>query len=341
VRAASLAPDEWQETLQLAETHGLLSLLWYHLAKEELNDLMPLTLWKAASAAYRSQLLVQMRLAYALRQALAACNQAGIKVMLHKGPALAQRLYGRLGPRPSVDLDLLIHPETSQKKAYQALASLYARWHTARIQVELSWQLVRRPPYRACFPSNTIWQRALPSTFGTQPCFTLAPADELSYLCAHYAWHGMARLLWLVDIAELLSCVAQDSAWNWLTFMVETRAAGIALPVILAFLQARTLLGAFVPEDVFIQLCQAAQSIEEQRRWQALVEPKLSLRKAFFYMRSGNSWREHLMTIKTLVWPDPAYLYDCHDFIPGHSLTRARLHRLSRLLPKAFTQAPG
>jgi hypothetical protein len=335
-RAAALTPDEWQEALQLAEAQGLASLLWYHLASEHLGDLMPPLLWEAASVAYREQLLVQMRLVHALRQALAACHDAGIRVLLHKGPAMALRLYGRLGPRPSGDLDLLVHPATSQKQAYRALAQAYVKWQAAGIQVELSWQLVRRPPYRVCFPSDTLWKRALLTRFGTQPCFTLATADELRYLCVHYAMHGMARLLWLVDIVELLNRASQDAAWNWHTFVAETSGAGVALPVALAFLQAQTLLGAPVPGDALNQLVQAARSPEEQARWRALIEPKLSLRKAFLYLRSGDPWHEHLRTIKTLVWPDPAYLYDCHDFIPGQSLTKARLHRLSRVVRQAL-----
>src|SRR5262245_16613417 len=58
-QAAALTPDQWQATLRLAETHGLLSLLWYHLANEEMGHLMPPALWESASEAYRGQLLVQ------------------------------------------------------------------------------------------------------------------------------------------------------------------------------------------------------------------------------------------------------------------------------------------
>lgn len=335
-RAAALSPVEWQEALHLAEGQGLSSLLWYHLASEQVGNLMPPALWETASVAYRQHLLVQMRLAHALREALSACQAAGMPVLLHKGPAMALRLYGRLGPRPSGDLDLLLHPATSQKHAYRVLASAYAQWHAADIRVELSWQLVRRPPYRVCFPAETLWKRALPTTFGTHPCFILAPADELRYLCAHYAWHEMARLLWLVDIAELLTRATHDATWNWNAFVAETSAAGVALPVVLAFLQAQALLGAPVPGDAVNQLAQAARSPEEQIRWRALVEPTLSLRKAALYLRAGDPWQEHLRTIKTLIWPDPAYLYDCYDFVPGQSLTKARLHRLSRVLRQAL-----
>lgn len=335
-RATALSPDEWQEALQLAETQGLSSLLWYHLASEQLGDLMPADLWETASMAYRQQLLVQLRLAHALRQALSICQNEGIPVILRKGPAMALRLYGRLGPRPSGDLDLLLHPTTSQKLAYRMLAPAYAQWHAADIRVELTWHLIRRPPYRTCFPAASLWKRALPTTFGAHPCFTLAQADELRYLCVHYAMHGMARLLWLVDIAELLCRAAHDPSWNWVTFVAESSAAGVALPVALALLQAQTVLGTPLPGNVINQLAQAARAPAEQVRWRALVEPKLSWQKTAFYLQTPDPWQEHLRTIKTLVWPDPAYLYDCHDFIPGQSLTKARLHRLSRVVRQAL-----
>src|ERR1051326_3075813 len=183
--AAALTPEGWQKALLLAVRHGLSSLLWYHLAAEHLGESVPPTIWTALASGYQEKLLLQMRLAQTLKQALTSCYQAGIRAIPRKGPFLALRLYGRFGPRPRDDIDLLIHPDTSQRAAYRLLAGDFERWSAAGLDVELAWELGRRLPYRPCFPAEAIWQRALPATFEDVPCFALGPEDELRYLCAH------------------------------------------------------------------------------------------------------------------------------------------------------------
>lgn len=329
--AAALTPEGWQKAFLLAVRHSLPSLLWYHLATEHLEEMVPPAIWTALASGYQEKLLLQMRLVQALKQALTSCHHAGIRAIPRKGPFLALRLYGRFGPRPSNDIDLLIQPDTSQRAAYRLLAGDFEHWSAAGLQVELAWELIRRLPYRSCFPAEAIWQRALPATFEDVPCFSLRPEDELRYLCAHYAMHGLNRWLWLVDIAELLRQIDAHPAWDWSAFIAETAARELAMPAVLSFLQAQHLLDAPVPAVVIEQLGQAAQSATEQARWAALAGAAPFVRRALLLLGTESTWHERWESLAQLLWPDPDYLYDTQDYVPGHSVTRARLSRLRRL----------
>ena len=92
------------------------------------------------------------------------------------------------------------------------------------------------------------------------------PYDEMLYLCLHLAaQHRFDRLIWLVDISQLLIKLPSD--WNWDRFTREIIARGGATPVALALERAHAQLGAEIPMDVLQRLNVASKSARERAAW--------------------------------------------------------------------------
>ncbi len=334
-----LTDQEWQEVSNVAQRHNLRSLVWYHLAREGFEPLVAPNIWEIMRTAYQEALLRQMRLVYTLREALATCHAAGIRAMPSKGPMLGMRIYGLLGPRPSRDLDIFIDVNVSQRRVYHVLQPLFDKWEARDIRVELAWALIHRPAYRATFDPVAIWDCAIPTTFRGTSCYAMHPNDELRYLCAHHiVHHEGSEWLWLVDIAEMMRRHEHNPKWNWQAFTKEVIATETALPVVLAFWQARTLLDAPVPQIVIDQLAEAAQTAPEQARWAAVGIDMPSIKGAAYLLRSAHSVGELGAIARTLVWPDRTYLREYHHWEPGQRATAVRLRRLQHI---ARTVLPG
>lgn len=331
-RCAALPVHQWQVVRTVAVSHNMASLLWQHLGQEGLGAGLPPEVHEAWRQDYQARLLNQMRLSYSLREALSACAAARIRAIPLKGPALALRLYGALGPRTSRDLDILIDARVTQRRAYRILAPLFAQWEARGVRVELAWSLIHRPAYRSTLQPQAIWEHSLPGTFRDAPCFRLDPGDELRYLCAHHVVHHQAsEWLWMVDIAELLNQCGRDPTWDWSRFVAGTIATETSLPVVLASIQARALVGATVPAEVIAALAEAAQSKAEQARWAAMTVPMPSVKGAVQLMRAAHSMGEITTIARTLIWPDRTYLREYHNWVPGQRVSAARMRRLRHI----------
>src|SRR5271156_2734678 len=92
----------WQVLLDLAESHGVLPLFG-----RDFSDELPETF----VGCLRTQWAKSAFLATELEALLQQFSLHGIEVLSLKGPVMAEALYGRMGLRPSDDLDLLVQPQ--------------------------------------------------------------------------------------------------------------------------------------------------------------------------------------------------------------------------------------
>lgn len=162
--------------------------------------------------------------------------QRGIAALFLKGSSLAHHVYGVLGIRDSVDIDIAIRPD----RVVEAWDVLTGAGYTAEIPrcapsgaaltlflsiakdsshrhpkgaiVELHWRLSDDLADPGVPPPKT-WRRVK-----VTPDRTLAMLDDEAmfvYLCVHGAAHGWARLKWLADIAALVTASDDAGAAYW------------------------------------------------------------------------------------------------------------------------------
>jgi hypothetical protein len=293
--AASMTERDWGVALAMARAQGMAPLVFFHTAQAGLLATMPVAITESLGQEYRQTLVSNRHTQTVLVEVLQALATEGIEVIPLKGLALAHRCYGEIALRPMSDIDLLV-PGAEAGRAVRVLRRLgflaaegmgrptgfYAVTCAVVVYqkpgagtIEAHWELFGRAVYRQSLPASDVWRRALTIDFLGQQVRYLHPRDEFWYLCVHAAVeHRLERLIWLVDIAELVRSL--PSSWDWRAFVHETIAARLALPVAVALTYCHDALELALPDGLLGQLSAAAATPEEQRAWSAAQADLLS-----------------------------------------------------------------
>jgi hypothetical protein len=203
---SSLSGSSVEQILQLAEqehvlpavVHALLNQ--YELSSPDRSRLKALEREAAITAFYLASELA------ALLRAFAVVRVMSIPL---KGPFLAERLYGDPARRVSHDLDILV-PSHQLPQAEKALVSLgyrpgtpddyHRQWYRGPTTVELHYDVANPLDFNVNL--SALLARALLSQFQGQPCWQLAPQDELLFLCLHGVRHRFERLSLVLDLSS-------------------------------------------------------------------------------------------------------------------------------------------
>jgi hypothetical protein len=226
---------DWSAVLELAAAHGVTPLLYGNLTGCD-ETRLPEAVRAELKAAYQGNVVHNRLLVQDLIEILKRFEAAGIPVIPLKGVTLASSLYGDIGLRSCVDLDLLV-PRAAVGEAFRILEALayepvgadvrverldwLLRSNVARSfvrdragvtwLVELHWDLLWR--WRAdTLATDEVWRAAERTTWWSAEGYRLSPEWELLYLAVHAAHHRWAQLKWLVDVHEL--CLARAIDWE-------------------------------------------------------------------------------------------------------------------------------
>jgi len=175
---------------------------------------------------------------------IARCfEQRGIEFLAHKGPALAQLLYGNPAMRQFGDLDVIVRArdfararDALMKLGYDPALRVSPRQEQALLRsgyecsfglnsernlVELQWQVVPR----FCsidFDIDALFNRSVQIDLDGLSLRTVGHDDMLLVLCVHAAKHEWAELGMLRDIATLANF---NLDWDWI--IAKARRLGI------------------------------------------------------------------------------------------------------------------
>ena len=224
----------WNDLFKTAHFNGMIPLLYKNLQNP-----------KSVPPEFAARLQTQMErinaknlyLSNELVRILDLLETNKIPVIPYKGPALAKRLYGNLGLRHFVDLDVLVlkkdvlrvkellltngyRPKTeilnmtpAQEQAFLGFQYSYDFDHlTAGHQLEIHWEIVPRT-FSLMLNYEEIWKNAVPSSYNGIKTLAIAPEDLILILCISGAKHVWDRLSRISDIAETLKCFP-DLNWD-------------------------------------------------------------------------------------------------------------------------------
>jgi len=239
---------DWQGMSQAARRQGLAPLL-YHVTRDwsPAADMPP-----AVNGALRQDYMGTARqnaiLFNELERILPPLATAGVAVLLLKGAALAQAVYGNVALRPMVDLDLLVKEkdvpgalralpalgyEIIPPLAYRSEVMLKRHIQAEEVLLELHWSPFVHPYYHYCGLIDWVWQTALPIGLGQASARTLGPEVQLLHLCGHALLHhsseGEAQQLWLHDVAEVITHYRKVLDWD--ETLVRAQQYDLVLPI--------------------------------------------------------------------------------------------------------------
>jgi Uncharacterised nucleotidyltransferase len=264
-RLAGLLPSaDWTRLLVLAEDHGVTGHLAASLRGLE-EDLVPPEIRQELADRRRAQNLFTLRLTAELFRILDRFTSEGIDALVVKGPALAMQAYGDPAMRTYGDLDLLVRQRDIRRATELMCAAGYAAaiplsaidagkipgqylfsMADSKLIVELhNDRTLRYFPRR--LPLEDFFSRQVRVCLDSHEVPALSVEDELVLICIHGAKHFWERLMWIADVASLVS---RQREINWPHAADSAKAVGAERMLNTGLRLASDLLNAPLPEKV-------------------------------------------------------------------------------------------
>jgi hypothetical protein len=347
------SPLHWDSVLKLAEYHRLLPPLYASLCE---RDDVPASIGSAIRARFQKHVHRVLRFSAELARILRHFGDLGIQVLAHKGPALAQLLYGDPAMRQFGDLDFLIRARDVSRArtavgelGYEPRLNLLPRQEKAYLQsgyeyvfglgsernlVELQWQIAPRF-YAIDFDMEGLFQRSVDLQLEGVRAPTLGNEDLILSLCVHAAKHQWTQAAMLRDIA---ACVRRRPDWRWIEG--EARRLGILNILMISLLLARNLFQCELPELLkkhfdtknAEKLCSAIQS----RLTDGLELQPDTLRYVRAMLRLRERWQDRMRFVCRLATTPSVGEWGTSE-LPDSFFFLYRGVRLYRLLKRPFS----
>jgi hypothetical protein len=265
-----------------------------------------------------------------LAEVLACLRSAGSGVIVLKGAALVQMVYGgNVALRPLRDLDLLIRPEVvaEAQRLLGAMGYVSVRAETRAgamldyenevtlfkpgsvgVLLELHWSLIDSPFYQRTLSGDWFWHTAQPLAIGSERALALGVEAQLLHLCAHLRLHHAGQeLLWLNDVAEVL--YAYQQRIDWAVLLQQAQALALVLPTQQVLAQVAGELNAPVPEAVLAQLSELRATADEAQAYSRLAVKNRSVaRRLWDDLAALPGWRARLRFAWSNLFPSWAYM---------------------------------
>ena len=258
------SPFHPEELLSLAEHHGVVPLLAQRLCELE-GGLISVEFQKRLREQRRAQLLFTLSLTAEMFRILESFRAAGIDAVVVKGPTLAVQAFGDPGLRQYSDLDILLcHRDVLRAATLMSTAGfspeipldaaaegrvpgqfLFTRAATRTI-VELHTERTLRYFPRP-LPLEELFSRRAPITLDGRAVAALSPEDTLSFICVHGSKHLWERLMWVADVAAL---VTRPRTFDWSRALATAEEVGAVRMVHLGLHLATDCLQTVLPVDV-------------------------------------------------------------------------------------------
>ena len=275
---------DWSKLLVLAEAHGVLGHLAVRVRGLDKN-LVPEEIRQILLEHHREQVFSTLRMTAELFRLLELFTAKEIPALIVKGPALAMQAYGDPTMRSYGDLDFLVR----QRDIRRATESLLAAGYEAavplsaidagkipgqyffsktdtKLVVELHNDFTLRYFPRP-LPIEEFFARRIRVCIDGHEAPALSVEDELVLICIHGAKHLWERLMWIADVAAL---VTRQTGINWERATASARAVRANHMLHTGLLLAADLLHARLPEDVDVLVRQdamAAKLVARILRW--------------------------------------------------------------------------
>jgi hypothetical protein len=256
---------KWSHVLKNGGKQGILSLLYLHLRNEDGIEI-PSWVKERLEDFYYRIVYRNMRIYSLLKLIIKGFNERNIPVILLKGVALAEKVYGNIGLRSMYDIDFLVKKEDMEKvegllTELHCLPDLESEegksYHNRyfdkerSIGIEVHWDIENTPnPFSLNI--QEIWERAKKIEMKGTHAFIFSPEDLILYLCLHSAYHhkfckNLITLKQICDISEVIKCYRERLDWSQVEALAQKY--GLSKLVYSTLFIVETLLKTGIPLD--------------------------------------------------------------------------------------------
>ena len=170
------APADWDRLVRRAETNRLAPLLFRVLEAADALDAMPSSAREGLKGAYTSSFKKASLFLRELGAVLEAFRDSALPVLVLRGPALGQAVYGDVALRPFTDIDLFVTTENVSKARacleQAGCAPAHSRHRPEYFEKYHLHLLYTRPPSHAAFELHWALDHPyMPYTIDAQAVF--------------------------------------------------------------------------------------------------------------------------------------------------------------------------
>ncbi len=324
---------DWEALPDAIRAAGLEPLI-YHIARDQ--DLLPPLVKQEIRLRYFQNARRNWLLFRELEDVLRRLTAESVPVILLKGAALAEAIYGNAAVRPMGDMDLLVrredvpatlrvlaalgyetgHAETRSGDTitYENEVLLSKQGH-AEAPIEVHWSLFDSPYYQHALSMDWFWQTALPARIRNVSTLVLGPEAQLLHLCGHLLLHhggGGSRLLWLHDVAEVITFYGEQLDWD--EVLAQAQACDLVLPVQQILTRVNEEWHALIPPAVLEQLGDLRPSRDEERVFAWLTAAHRPVARRFWAdLASMPGWGARVRFAWRNFFPSADYMQHRYD----------------------------
>ena len=261
------AVGDWEGLRKAALHHGVAGLL-YKRAVESASTAIPAEQLEALRALTTANERRSLRMSVQLLGLLELLYREGIEAFSVKGPVMAEALYGDVGLRHSVDLDIAIRPRDLTSARGVLFAAGFQQITGVGIEIDrllasecevafknperelvldLHWRLGPRFAH-ASLPVADLMAGARKATFLGRDVLTLSREDLFAVMCVH----GAHSHRW-----DQLELVAALGAWgtaaaepDWMSMLERAARLGCLRRCTIGCLLMRDVTGCALPVDI-------------------------------------------------------------------------------------------
>ncbi len=331
----------WDEIIIRSIKEGINSFLFLHLKdeKEYIPDYVIRTLKEDYEQIFTMN-LVFMRFLEELEDLLSSWR--GPRIMVIKGASLLGCVYDDIGLRPMEDIDILVHERELKevggilKRIGFSKDPVYpTTYKKGLISVDLHTDIlsshrIRSRRYIAKINNRNLWTDSAP--LFNEGYYVLRPSIEhtIIILCFHLLKHNFERLIWLVDIAEIVK--KHSLHFKWSNLLESARNMGAQRAVLYPFIIIRDILGIDVPDEFLKELSQGEIGILEKKIINIieLCDHKGRLPQ-LLYLFLIDGWLKRIIFLKENILPSRAVINQCSVDGKSNSITYNYLRRLMEI----------
>jgi Uncharacterised nucleotidyltransferase len=257
---AGAAPD-WNYVLALAQQHSILPLLARNL-RFSANGVIPGNVVRQIESSARANAVRSLAQTSEIVRVVELLRSRGIRTLPYKGPVIAAQAYQDISARQFEDLDVILQ-QLDVPAADDAIRGLgyeprfawlhspkgkavvpgeYSYVHSARkTTLELHTEATLRH-FPVAAPLAEYLERVVPVDLGGKNVHTFSADDALPVYCIHGTKDFWAKLVWIVDIAEMLRTFPHldwDAVWRTSERLRAQRMVHLGLALAAGILEAK------------------------------------------------------------------------------------------------------